>query len=164
MFSYFKSIKKFQKKYEISYLDKYKFYLFYPIFKSLWHSMRSEGLKQSMAQSFLEIFRDIGFSFHLPLKSKKLIEVPIRVNESDYQSFREIFIGEEYDFKDIPWNHIQSFLDIGANNGMAALFFLSQCPLERMGLVEGNSRLAIILERILVVLIKKWISNFTIEH
>jgi len=57
-----------------------------------------------------------------------------------------VFFGGEYDF---PWEikNIHNYIDLGANTGMAALYFATTFPLKKAILIEANPNLVDLLRR-----------------
>jgi FkbM family methyltransferase len=71
--------------------------------------------------------------------------VPLRLTRDDVASFTEIFQGGEYDAAFEP---ALTYVDAGANTGMAAAYFATQHSLEQMVLIEANPELATKLEQV----------------
>ncbi len=67
------------------------------------------------------------------------VRIPLRFVPADVGSFREILIFGGYE---LQINSASTYVDAGANTGMAAAYFAAQYPLERMLLIEANPALA----------------------
>src|SRR6059058_2841884 len=67
--------------------------------------------------------KDQEVALHLP---GVLHPVYIRAQSSDEYTFQQIFINKEYDF---PYNgQPQTLIDVGANIGLAAVYFANRFP------------------------------------
>jgi FkbM family methyltransferase len=54
-------------------------------------------------------------------------EVLIRGQSADYSTYRQVFVGRQYDFPGLP-NNPKTIVDLGANIGFASIFFAMKYP------------------------------------
>ena len=139
-------VKDYCQAYKVPGSSKVKILGHYPLFKAHWHASYGRGLRQRMAQKIVRIFENYEISHPASGPRGNSFQVHISFAPEDLSSFSEIFWGNEYRF---PWpiDHCQSYIDLGANTGMAALYFLAQAPLEHIVLVEANPALLPILKK-----------------
>lgn len=77
-----------------------------------------------------KIYKNLNIKFSLKInKNNKIIQVKIN-SLSDIFVFREIFINEDYNLKDIliEKDNIETIFDVGANVGFSSLYFHSLFP------------------------------------
>lgn len=90
--------------------------------------------------------RVLKHQFEIPVKVAG-IQTPIvlRADSSDLEVFKKIFINREYE---LPFDsHTKTILDLGANTGLASLFFHIQFPEAQIVAVEPDPGNYAILQR-----------------
>jgi FkbM family methyltransferase len=65
-------------------------------------------------------------------------EVSLRLRGSDYAAFSQVFLAREYDSPNLP-DHAAAIVDLGANIGLASLFFGLRYPHTRILAVEPDT-------------------------
>jgi FkbM family methyltransferase len=110
------------------------------IHASSYGSARGRGFARSLLPLVGRI--SVDHDVHGPGGSAR---VPLRLKQDDVASFTEIFQGGEYD---APFEPARTYVDAGANTGMAAAYFATQHQLEQMVLIEANPELVTRLEQI----------------
>lgn len=65
-------------------------------------------------------------------------EIVLRLNTSDLPTFEQVFINREYDSPDMPTN-ASRIVDLGANIGLATVYFASRYPSAALLAVEPES-------------------------
>lgn len=135
------SINEFSDRYNLSSTHKLKILLHYPLFKMYWLSSYGRGLIKKFSQLIYPLFKNYNINISMRDKSDKEFKFNISFEACDLQSFREIFLGGEY--KEILKKaNVKTILDIGANTGMAAIFFKMNMSIEKLILVEANPLLS----------------------
>lgn len=160
MSSYLNNLKNYKFNYDISSIDHLKLVALYPIFKMQWLSDNGKGFKKIIAKKILPIFSNFNFSNRVKIGSRKL-NMKISFRPDSLNSFKEIFWGGEYLTKNKIEN-IKSIVDLGANTGMATIYFMSRFNPNKVLCIEGNYNLIPNLE-----LIKKQMNSecdFIIEN
>lgn len=141
MSQFLDQIDSFSKQYSISKFDRLKLHLHYPLFKIYWLTQHGGGLVKNLAQSIYKLFINHSINIVAYSKDRKKLSIPISFDQCDLASFKEIFWGEEYgETSSIP--DIKTVFDIGANTGMASLYFLANTNLKKLIAVEANPVLA----------------------
>jgi FkbM family methyltransferase len=81
------------------------------------------------------------WTFRVPLTPKnESWPVYCRAGTSDFVTFQEIFFNEEYRLaREIPASDVRGILDLGANVGLAARWFLTRFPNARIVGVEPDA-------------------------
>jgi len=131
------TINTFSNHYQLKPLHKMKLLGHYPLFKMYWHSNYGKGLKKKIANSIYPLFKSYSINIETFNKERSSVKIPIKFDNYDLASFKEIFWGLEYG-EVLKINDIQTVFDIGANTGMASLFFLANLPLNKLVVVEAN--------------------------
>lgn len=160
MSNYLNNLKNYKINYNISLVDHLKLVALYPIFKMQWLSENGKGMKKIIAKNVLPLFIDCNFSNKVTIGSNKF-KMKISFRPDSLNSFKEIFWGGEYITKNKIEN-IKSFVDLGANTGMATIHFMSRFNPNKVLCIEGNYNLIPNLE-----LIKKQMKSncdFIIEN
>lgn len=141
MSEFYTAAKKFCNEFELTPKDQAKVIVHYPLFKLAWLSRYGTGHKQAVAKYFIHFFRN--YSFHIKIKTKggPLVLIPISFHVPDLDSFLEIFWGGTYS-SPFAKKSCQSFVDLGANTGMASFYFLNKYQIQNAILVEANPTLA----------------------
>lgn len=141
MSKFVSSIDTFSEQYHLSLVHKLKLLLHFPLFKMYWLSLYGKGFLQQMSQTIYPLFKDYKINISLQDKSKEMFKLDVSFEKYDLESFREIFLGGEY--KEILKNpNIKTVFDIGANTGMAAIFFKMNMSLDKLVVVEANPMLS----------------------
>jgi FkbM family methyltransferase len=70
----------------------------------------------------------------------------LRIGDTDIDTFRQVFIKKEYDIEGLPEN-AGVIVDLGANIGLASLYFAGRFPAARVIAVEPDSSNFILLQR-----------------
>jgi len=94
-------------------------------FKLLWNTKRFKwGLKSHNA---IERYKNIVKIYKLTFKEKKL-RVFLRTFTGDIAIFYEVFQNTVYELPDKCYKNAKTIVDLGANIGLATLYFHHQCP------------------------------------
>ena len=143
---FYSRVKNYCQAYKVPGMSKVKILGHYPLFKAHWHASYGQGAKQRWAQKIVGLFENYEISHKASGRHGDSFTVHISFSPEDLSSFSEIFWGNEYKF---PWpiHNCQSYFDLGANTGMAALYFVSQCPLKKVVLVEANPALLPVVQK-----------------
>ena len=136
MSSYFNYLSKYSSTFQISPVQKYKFVLHYPYFKLIWLASNGKGFKKSFATKMCKFFENHRLIFSIPVNGQE-IRTAIKFQSDSVDSFREIFWGGEYEVKNAI-SDVKTFVDLGANLGLASLYFYTKFSPSRMLCVEGN--------------------------
>jgi len=133
-------------KYQVPKSSQLKLLGHYPLFKAHWHAAHGCGPKKKLAKKIVKLFEDYELSHKAFTTNGETFDVNISFLPEDLSSFSEIFWGNEYRF---PWSidHCKSYVDLGANTGMAALYFHAQASLNTLILVEANPQLLSVIQR-----------------
>ena len=70
----------------------------------------------------------------------------LRTGDSDVETFRQVFINEEYNIEGLP-SDIRVIVDLGANIGLSALYFASRYPDAKILAVEPDRSNFVLLRR-----------------
>jgi len=65
-------------------------------------------------------------------------DLSLRIDDSDIRVFKQIFVDNEYDSLNLPDN-AKKIIDLGANIGLSALFFIKKFPGARIVAVEPDA-------------------------
>lgn len=65
-------------------------------------------------------------------------DLSLRIDDSDIRVFKQIFVDNEYDSLNLP-EAAETIVDLGANIGLSALFFLKKYPDARIVAVEPDA-------------------------
>ena len=65
-------------------------------------------------------------------------DLSLRIDDSDIRVFKQIFVDNEYDSLNLPDN-AKKIIDLGANIGLSALFFIKKFPSARIVAVEPDA-------------------------
>lgn len=115
----------------------------YPMFRLAHEADYGSGRLRRLAQQLLSL---VPWTFtHTAHGAGGSVRVRLRLRPSDLASFREIFVGGAYQTQYIR-DGIRTYVDLGANTGMAACFFATQYSIDRMLLVEANPALVDVLD------------------
>ncbi len=120
--------------------DRRRIMLRYPLFKVAWWSEYGRGPLRGAARAAYALGKAHRMDHEVDAADGSRLRVPLSFASSDLASFREIFWGGEYEAP-FDLSRARTLVDLGANTGMAALYFLTQAPLERLLLVEANPAL-----------------------
>lgn len=66
------------------------------------------------------------------------VDLSLRIDDSDIRVFKQIFVDNEYDSLNLP-DTAETIVDLGANIGLSALFFLKKYPDARIVAVEPDA-------------------------
>jgi FkbM family methyltransferase len=77
------------------------------------------------------------------LKVRNGMEIECRADE--FAPFLEVFVALSYDIPGLDWSTVRTIVDIGANVGMATLWYASQAPNARILAVEPSREAARLL-------------------
>jgi FkbM family methyltransferase len=145
MSAFFRALSDYVARYQVGVLDGVLLGAHYPLFKLAWLARYGDARVRPVADAAL---RPLG-KYEIVHRIKSTygpLPVRIRFRPADVDSFQEIFWGNEYAMAaDIS---VRTYVDAGANTGMAALYFLTKYPIERAILVEANPRLVPILQAV----------------
>lgn len=141
MSDFIKSVDRFNNRFHLNIFDRIKMIIHYPLFKMAWYKSYGNGFLKEVSNKIFPLLKYYSYRVSTINPLGYSIKIPISFDQSDLESFNEIYLGNEYEAP-VPYNDIESYLDLGANTGMAARYFLSQCPIKRAVLVEANPVLA----------------------
>lgn len=141
MSQFVNSINKFSSHYNVSQSERFKLLASFPLFRMYWYSRYGRGILKDLCRKFFPIFKSFQIKITIFDKNKKQLSLPIKFDEFDLESFREIFLGGEYN-EILKIKDIKTIFDVGANTGMASLFFLANTNLHKLVLIEANPSLA----------------------
>ena len=65
-------------------------------------------------------------------------DLSLRIDDSDIRVFKQIFVDNEYDSLNLP-DVAKTIIDLGANIGLSALFFIKKFPTSRIVAVEPDA-------------------------
>ena len=65
-------------------------------------------------------------------------DLSLRIDDSDIRVFKQIFVDNEYDSLNLP-ETAKTIIDLGANIGLSALFFIKKFPASRIVAVEPDA-------------------------
>lgn len=65
-------------------------------------------------------------------------DLSLRIDDSDIRVFKQIFVDNEYDSLNLP-ETAKTIIDLGANIGLSALFFIKKFPTSRIVAVEPDA-------------------------
>jgi FkbM family methyltransferase len=140
MSEFLQTVNQFRKEFQISHWGSAKILLGYPVFKAAWIAEYGEGWKKDLSCSFLKLIESGKMKITVHGVGGK-VSVPLSFRLWDLDSFKEVFWGNEY-LAPFPFEQLSTYIDLGANTGMAALYFSTKCKLQKMILVEANPVLA----------------------
>lgn len=128
-------------RYNVSARDRRRVLVRYPLFKLAWLAQYAGSPRvRALARRAMQPFARTQFTYEVTGPSGRRIAVPLRFDEFDLASYREVFFGGEYE-ADVDLSGALVYVDLGANTGMAALHFLARAPLEKVLLIEANAEL-----------------------
>ena len=127
-------------------MDRAKLLVHYPLFKMAWHATYGSSWRKKASKKIMPAFSNYRTSFIARGKGDVRIPVPISFQLADLGIFEEIFFGREYE-SPVQLAECKTYVDLGGNIGMAALYFSLKCNLEQMILIEANPRLIPVLEK-----------------
>lgn len=132
--------------FRLSLADQVRLIAHYPLFKAAWHASYGHGWLQRFCKVAIN-----WFSSHQTRVVAKGVDgerfvISIAFRMADLAAFEEVFWGAAYP---VPpdserW---RSFVDLGANTGMASLFFLLKCRVNVAVVVEANVELISVLQK-----------------
>ena len=73
-------------------------------------------------------------------------DLSLRIDDSDIRVFKQIFVDNEYDSLNLP-ETAKTIIDLGANIGLSALFFIKKFPTSRIVAVEPDAVNFLIMEK-----------------
>lgn len=155
---FFETARKFREEFHLNSWDSSKIYLHYPLFKAAWLAEYGAGWKKIWSQRVLGIFEKKAFPITVRGKGGK-VRIPLSFQIWDLDSFKEIFWGGEYSAP-FPFEEFSTYVDLGANTGMAAAYFATKAHWKKMILVEANPKLVRQIERIQFPISVTFISGF----
>jgi FkbM family methyltransferase len=127
----------------LSWQDRLLLKAHWPLFRAHYEARYSSGLRRRAARSVARLVR--GYSIAVTVRGPAAsMRVPVAFADSDLASFTEVFVHGEYE---IALGAASTYVDLGANTGMAAYYFAARFPLTRMLLVEANPALMPTLAR-----------------
>jgi len=142
---FIRSIEDFSLAYNLGIIAKIKLILHYPLFKLLWLESYGNESSRAISRRLLPLFN--GYAIHLRVAAKDGTDGQIRVPfaANDYASFAEVIMAEAY--RD-DYQNVETVVDLGANTGMASLWFLLRLPrLKKLVAVEPNPRLGSVIRK-----------------
>lgn len=137
--SFFGTLNSYRQNYRISPGSYFILALHYPIFKIAWVSEYGQGIKKKVSKLLMPLLGNYKIFTTLPIGARNL-KLVISLKSDSLSSFKEIFWGGEYEMKD-KITEIKTVVDLGANTGMASMYFLSRFRPDRLLCVEGNTTL-----------------------
>lgn len=146
MSAFLETVEKFRKEFRLSPWDASKIYFHYPAFKAAWLAEYGSGWKKTISQKILKACERSSFPLVVNGKGGSVL-FPLSLKLWDLDSFKEIFWGGEYSAP-FPFEEFSTYVDLGANTGMAAAFFATKTNWKKMILVEANPKLAEQIQRI----------------
>ncbi|PIP94993.1 MAG: hypothetical protein COW00_18140 [Bdellovibrio sp. CG12_big_fil_rev_8_21_14_0_65_39_13] len=141
MSQFLDNVNNFSEHYNLGPIQKLKILIHYPIFKLNWNKTHGRGLTKKWGDILYPFFKNYLINVKMVDKNNQKLVIPLSFDQSDLASFREIFFGLEYG-EVLKIKDIQTVCDIGANTGMASLFFLANFKISKIVLVEANPALA----------------------
>jgi FkbM family methyltransferase len=124
---------------------------------SLWQTARAAGLDAAdrvryAASYYLSRRALLRFvaPLHFSLKLTNGMRVLIRPNGVDHRTMKDIFVHRTYDLA-LNARDVNRVLDLGANIGMATLFFASQFPSAEFACVEPSPENRAVLQKALAI-------------
>ncbi len=93
-------------------------------FKLLWNTKK---FKRRQAATSVIVCNDVEETYNLKFKEKPF-KVFLRTFSGDIAIFYEIFWNSVYQLPDECYKNTNTIVDLGANIGMATLYFRHQCP------------------------------------
>jgi FkbM family methyltransferase len=113
----------------------------YPLFKVAHEAEYASGSRRRISRAVARM--SYGFTLrHEICGPGGPVRLGIKFSPSDLASFREVFWGRAYP---AVLASASTFVDIGANTGMATCFFCTQYDLRRVLAVEGSPAMAEVL-------------------
>ena len=141
MSKFLDNYRKYSRTYNLCPVDRLKLFVHYPLIKLYWMSRHEESRIGKIAGSILRPLQSYRIWNELRPANGRAIRVPICFGPGSFGSFQEIFWKNEYALP-VEIDGIQSMVDLGANAGLASLYFLSRfSTMRRLVLVEANPKL-----------------------
>ena len=133
---------KYSRTYNLCPVDRLKLFLHYPLVKLYWISRAQEHSRVGkIAAAMLRPMRSYRIWNELRPANGRVIKVPISFAPGGFGSFQEIFWKNEYSLP-VEIDGVHTIVDLGANAGLASLYFLARYPtVRRLVLVEPNPAL-----------------------
>lgn len=153
MRSYLRHVDKFANDYHLSPADRLKLKLRAPIVKVHWYANYGSPRMKALGAALSPY---LNHQIRLRVKKcGKVSDIPISFERSDFASCTEVLLCGAYSLP-IDLSTIRTMVDLGANTGMASLYFCLNCEnLEELLLVEANPKLRAKLEHNLREQIKR---------
>lgn len=126
--SYFKSLNRYCERYKVKNIDRLLLYSHYPLFKIFWQSEYGKKVVKKIARQLYPLFRNYRISHRLKLTNGVEIKVPLSFESGAMASYLEVFWGNSYSTP-FEMESIKTVVDLGANTGMASLYFLIEFSL-----------------------------------
>lgn len=139
MSSFLSTANAYAKRYGLSGGDRLGLLARYPVFRALHEASHGRGRSRAIAQSVVPLFAGLRF-VHRIQGTRATAALSLCLRGDDVDSFSEIFFGDEYG--GVSAGEARTYVDAGANVGMAAAYFAVHLPLERALLIEANPALA----------------------
>jgi len=127
--------------YRVDASDRRRMLARYPLFKLAWLAESGSPSARRAAEAALSPLRRFGFTQHIPAADDTPMTLRVTFARDDLASFREVFFGGEYT-SPFDLSSARTYVDLGANTGMAAYHFAATCRLDTVLLVEANPSLA----------------------
>jgi len=148
MSSYARAVRTFADRYGVTPRHRSLLLAHWPLVKLFWLSEFGRGRARGLAARLYPAFARHGIVIEVDGGNGRRMAIPVSFDRYELQTFREIFLGEEYAAPfDIARAH--TIVDLGANTGLAALWFFARCDVERLIAVEANPALIDRMERTL---------------
>jgi FkbM family methyltransferase len=115
----------------------------YPLFKLMWFSDYGRPVARRIAQGILPLFARYRFAHRVNQKTPegvRRVRITIPFSRNDFASFMEVIWAQGYQ-RVLQFGPFESLVDLGANTGMATLFFALCGGIRSALLVEANKDL-----------------------
>lgn len=145
MSAFVRDINAYGDRYGVRAIDRARLLAHYPLFKLAWLALSRTGRWARLAELTLRPFRHYEIRHRIQgVSGEHTLAMPFEL--FGLESFAEVFLHNEYDF---PWRRgdIHTFVDLGANVGMASLYLLMRYPVRFGVTVEANPSLIGALRR-----------------
>ena len=136
---YLRHVDKFADEYHLSSTDRLKLKLRAPIVKVHWYANYGSPRMKALGTA---ISPWLNHQIRIRVeKCGKASDIPVSFERSDFASYTEVLLEGAYSLP-VDMSSIRTMVDLGANTGMASLYFCLNCEnLENLVLVEANPKL-----------------------
>ncbi len=125
----------------LSVVSKVKIFLLYPVFLAHANRLQTNSIIHFSSKLILGLSERFKVKQCCIDQNGRSRYFYISLSENDLSNFKEIFMGGEYDSSLVD-GQVKTLVDLGANKGLASLFFSIVFKLDKVVLLEANPRLA----------------------